>query len=81
MELFNDDGTGMFKELYDSILEGASWHQPDHYFLLLDFMSYCETKLQAINDYYDQYTFRRKCFINTANAGIFSSDRTIELCR
>ena len=74
---FNDDGTGMFKELYDSILEGASWHQPDHYFLLLDFMSYCETKLQAINDYYDQYTFRRKCFINTANAGIFSSDRTI----
>src|SRR5690606_26300129 len=75
---FDDDGTGMFEELYKSILEGASWHKPDHYYLLLDFLPYCETKLRANRDYYDQYEFRRKCFINTANAGVFASDRTIQ---
>lgn len=75
---FDDDGTGMFEELYNAILEGASWHKPDHYYLLLDFLPYCEAKLRANKDYYDQFEFHRKCFINTANAGIFSSDRTIQ---
>jgi starch phosphorylase len=74
---FDDAGTGMFRELYTSLLEGASWHKPDHYYILLDFESYVETKLKAISDYSDVYSFRRKCFINTANAGKFSSDRTI----
>ncbi len=74
---FDDGGTGMFKELHDSLLKGASWHQPDHYYLLLDLIPYCEAKLKANHDYSDMYSFRRKCFINTANAGKFSSDRTI----
>lgn len=74
---FDDGGTGMFKELYDALLEGASWHKPDHYYILLDFISYCEAKIKVNMDYQDQSSFRRKCFINTANAGKFSSDRTI----
>lgn len=74
----SDDGTGMFKELYHSILYGAHWHKPDHYFLLLDFIAYCDEKLKVNRDYSDVYAFRRKCFINTANAGKFSSDRTIK---
>ncbi|NLO09541.1 MAG: glycogen/starch/alpha-glucan phosphorylase [Clostridiales bacterium] len=74
---FDDGGTGMFKELYDSLLMGASWHKPDHYYILLDFISYCEAKLDVNRDYTDSAAFRRKCFINTANAGKFSSDRTI----
>ncbi|HEX3076527.1 MAG TPA: glycogen/starch/alpha-glucan phosphorylase, partial [Lachnospiraceae bacterium] len=74
---FDDEGTGMFKELYDSILVGASWHKPDNYYLLEDLISYCDAKLKANKDYSDTYSFRRKCFINTANAGKFSSDRTI----
>ncbi len=74
---FDDEGTGMFKELYTSILEGASWHKPDHYYLLLDFLPYVEAKLAVNKDYSDTYAFRKKCFINTANAGKFSSDRTI----
>ena len=36
-----------------------------------------DAKLQANKDFSDTYAFRRKCFINTANAGKFSSDRTI----
>lgn len=74
---FDDGDTGMFKELYTSLLEGASWHKADHYYLLQDFIPYCETKLKANRDYSNTYEFRRKCFLNTANAGKFSSDRTI----
>jgi glycogen/starch/alpha-glucan phosphorylases len=73
----DDDKTGMFTELYNALLNGASWHRPDHYFLLLDFLPYCETKLQANRDYSDWYAFRRKCFMNTVNAGKFSSDRAV----
>lgn len=73
----SDGGTGMFAELYNSILYGAHWHKPDHYFLLLDFIPYCDEKLKVNRDYSDSHLFRRKCLINTANAGKFSSDRTI----
>lgn len=75
--MFDDGGTGVFKELYTSILEGASWHKPDHYYLLLDFESYCEARLRVNRDYRDRIRFAEKCFANTANAGKFSSDRTI----
>ena len=74
---FSDDGTGLFKELFDSLLEGASWHAPDQYYLFLDFESYCDTRLRANQDFKNTAEFRRKCFMNTANAGKFSSDRTI----
>ena len=74
---FSDNGTGMFQELYDSLLKGASWHKPDPYYLLLDFEAYCDTKLRANRDYADAISFARKCFLNTCNAGKFSSDRTV----
>ena len=73
----SDDGTGMFEELYHALLDGAHWHQPDHYFLFADFISYCDAKLRVNRDYQDTLAFRKKCFLNTANAGKFSSDRTI----
>ena len=73
-----DDPDGAFKELYSAILAGASWHQPDHYFVLKDFSSYLEAKLAANRDYAaDPDGFAKKCLINVANAGKFSSDRTI----
>ena len=75
---FSDGSTGMFRELYDALLKGASWHQPDHYFLLQDFLPYCGARLRANRDYaQDREAFARKCLINIANAGPFSSDRTI----
>lgn len=74
---FDDGGTGMFEDLYDSLLKGTSWHEPDNYYILLDLLDYCEAKLKVNKDYHDQKSFRRKCLINTANAGKFSSDRTI----
>lgn len=74
---FDDGGTGMFQDLYNSILQGASWHKPDNYYLLLDFIPYCEAKLRANAEYRDRFHFTQKCLLNTANAGKFSSDRTI----
>ncbi|MBE5934852.1 MAG: glycogen/starch/alpha-glucan phosphorylase [Lachnospiraceae bacterium] len=74
---FDDEGTGMFKELYTSLLEGAHWHKADNYYLLLDLLPYCDAKLRVNKDYSNTIEFRRKCFMNTCNAGKFSSDRTI----
>lgn len=66
------------RELYDALTEGASWHAPDHYYVLGDLQSYCDTKIQALKDYQnDRMTFARKQWHNICNAGKFSSDRTI----
>ena len=73
-----DGKTKGFKELYDSILKGASWHKADHYYLLHDFMSYVETRIKVNSDFSSKYEFRKKCYINMCNAGKFSSDRTIQ---
>lgn len=73
----NDGGSGVFRELHDSIVYGASWHRPDQYFLLLDFERYLEAKKQVARDYKDQLTFAKKRWMNICNSGKFSSDRTI----
>jgi starch phosphorylase len=36
-----------------------------------------DAKLQANRDYRDRQAFGRKCLVNVASAGKFSSDRTI----
>lgn len=74
----SDGGTGIFRELYNAILEGASWHKPDHYYLLLDFADFLETKIKLNNDYRDRFEFAKKQWLNMCNAGKFSSDRTIK---
>ena len=65
------------KELYHALLDGTHWHKADHYFLLLDYESYLEAKLQANRDYADRLNFGRKCLMNVASGAKFSSDRTI----
>ena len=73
----DDGGTGMFRELSDSLLQGASWHRPDQYFLLHDFESYREARLRANRDFSDGIAYARREFLNLARAGRFSSDRTV----
>ena len=74
----SDGGSGDFRELYTSLLDGARWHAPDHYYLLGDIESYVETKLRCINDYSsDRLAFAKKQWLNMCNAGKFSADRTI----
>ena len=74
----SDNNTGIFEELYNSLLKGASWHKADNYYLLLDFEPFLNEKLKLNLDYKDKYAFAEKCFRNTCAAGYFSSDRTIE---
>ena len=74
----SDGGTGDFKELYFALTDGASWHVPDHYYLLGDLESYVEAKLKANSDYANsRLDFARKCWANMCFSGKFSSDRTI----
>lgn len=74
----SDGGSGDFRELYASLLDGASWHEPDHYYLLGDLESYVEAKLRCLGDYSgNRLDFARKQWLNMCNAGKFSSDRTI----
>ncbi|MBE6924352.1 MAG: glycogen/starch/alpha-glucan phosphorylase [Ruminococcaceae bacterium] len=65
------------RELYHALLDGASWHKADHYYVLLDYSSYMEAKLRANADYADRMAFGRKCLMNIASGAKFSSDRTI----
>ncbi len=65
------------RELYHALLDGASWHKADHYFVLLDYASYMDAKLKANADYADRLNFGRKCLMNIASGAKFSSDRTI----
>ncbi len=74
----SDGGSGDFRELYTSLLDGASWHEPDHYYLLGDIEDYVRRKLECLSDYRNnRQEFARKQWLNMCFAGKFSSDRTI----
>ena len=70
---FDDNGTGMFTALKESLFGGWS---ADHYLVLHDFRSYVTEKSKLNRDYGSE-EFLAKCVRNTANAGKFSSDRSI----
>ncbi|MGL4533566.1 MAG: glycogen/starch/alpha-glucan phosphorylase [Fusobacteriaceae bacterium] len=74
---FSDDGTGMFKEIYDAIMNGSSWHEADEYYLLKDFEAYREIQKKANEGYSNKMEWAKKAWLNITNAGKFSSDRTI----
>ena len=74
---YNDNHTGIFKELQNSLLYGVDGSRPDVYFLLKDFASYREAQDRLQNQFKDRREWTRKALKNIANAGKFSSDRTI----
>ena len=65
------------RDLYNNLVHGVNWGRHDQYYVLHDFNSYIEAKLRANRDYRDRHNFGRKCVMNVASAGKFSSDRTI----
>ena len=73
---FDDGGKGYFRELFDSLTVGASWHKPDHYFIMRDLADYVQ-KLIAINADFGTHEFTVKQFANAASSAYFSSDRSI----
>ncbi|MDP4086270.1 MAG: glycogen/starch/alpha-glucan phosphorylase [Bacillota bacterium] len=62
-----------FEPIFDSLLT-----ENDQYFVLRDFASYAEVQEKISQSFEDKIEWQRKCLINIANAGYFSSDRTIK---
>lgn len=69
---FSDDGTGDFLDLYNSLK-----YEGDQYFILADFESFCKTEKKVFEAYRDRKKWAKKCIMNIANSGVFTSDRTI----
>ena len=60
-------------DLYDSLLK-----ENDRYFILKDFHSYRLASREIRHLYKDRKAWNKMSLINTANAGVFSSDETIK---
>ncbi len=67
-----DEDTEKFRDLYDSLTK------EDVYFILKDFDSYAEAHRRVDAAYRDEKAWAKMAMLNTASAGKFSSDRTIE---
>lgn len=74
----DDNGTGIFRDLYASLMSDGGWNTPDVYYVLGDFASYRDTRDRMARDYVeDPLGWARSCWINICESGRFSSDRTI----
>lgn len=73
-----DGNSGMFQDLYNSLLYGANWQPADPFYVLGDFEEYRKTRYRLLQDYQDPMQWARKCWLNITQSGRFSSDRTIE---
>jgi glycogen phosphorylase len=62
-----------FEPIFDSLLE-----ENDQYFVLKDFAPYADIQKTIGETFRDQQKWQKKCLINIAHAGYFSSDRTIK---
>lgn len=73
-----DHDTELFREIYDSLLNGYNGSRPDEYFVLKDFASYAEAQERVNEAYKDKEKWAKMAILNTAHSGKFSSDRTIK---
>ena len=69
---YSPENPELFRALYNALLE------KDTYFTLLDFDSYKEAHNRIDAAYRDEEHWARTAMLQTASAGKFSSDRTIE---
>ncbi|WP_068449081.1 glycogen/starch/alpha-glucan phosphorylase [Caviibacter abscessus] len=75
---YDDNHTGLFKELSNSLLYGVDGNRPDTYFVLKDFAQYREAQQKASKAFKDKTKWAKMMLKNIANSGKFTSDRTIE---
>ncbi len=73
-----DPNTELFREIYDSLLNGFGGARADEYFVLKDFDSYAKAQAKVDALYKDESKWAEKAIINIAKSGKFSSDRTIQ---
>ncbi|MDO4594054.1 MAG: glycogen/starch/alpha-glucan phosphorylase [Tissierellia bacterium] len=73
----DDNGSYMFLDIYNELVNPQNGHRGDSYYLLKDFDSYRKTQEFINKSYRDKYTWAKKALINLSMSGYFSSDRTI----
>lgn len=82
MQLINGMYSGgdmnMFRDIYNSLLNTQNSSRADMYFILADFKSYAAAQERVEAKYRDETAWARSAILNTAKAGKFSSDRTIQ---
>ena len=74
---FKDNESYMFLDIYNELIKPQEGQRGDTYFLLKDFKAYAKAHEKVNREYKNKMEWSRKCLINIANAGFFSSDRTI----
>lgn len=72
-----DDDSYMLLDIYNELINRQDGSRGDQYYVLKDFDSYKQAHEDINYDYRDKLTRSKKCLINIANSGYFSSDRTI----
>ncbi len=68
----------LFRDIYNSLLNTKNSSKADTYFILKDFRSYADAQKRVETAYRDEAWWAKAAMLNTACAGKFSSDRTIE---
>ncbi|MEG2018416.1 MAG: glycogen/starch/alpha-glucan phosphorylase [Clostridium sp.] len=74
---FNDENTGMYREIYNSLLYGCDWQRADVYFVLKDFEDYRRVINESRSIYEDKLKWGTMCVSNLIASSKFSSDRTV----
>lgn len=74
---YDDNHTGLFREISNSLLYGVDGNRPDTYFVLKDFAQYREAQQKASKTFKDKTKWAKMMLKNIANSGKFTSDRTI----
>ncbi len=75
---YSNGDMDMFRDLYNSLLNTQNSSQPDMYFILADFKSYAAAQERVEAKYRKEAEWAKSAILNTAMAGKFSSDRTIQ---
>ncbi len=75
---YSPENPELFRPLYDSLLNTNESDRADRYFILKDFAAYDDAQNRAIAKFGDESWWARAAILNTANAGKFTSDRTIQ---
>lgn len=75
---FSPNDPGLFRDLYNSLLNTQCTQYADTYFILKDFRSYVDAQKRIVEYYQDKQAWAKSAILNTAHAGKFSSDRTIQ---
>jgi len=70
---FSPENPQLFQDVVDSLLRNDG----DTYMLLADYESYLQCQDRVNELYKDPYAWTKKCILNIAASGKFSSDRTI----